>query len=274
MINLKQLILLFLLTTYVNAEDFPQIEGWKPVSEIMYYNQNNLWEYINGAADQFIDYGFENLRVQEFSTDSVTISVDIYDMKRSLAAFGIYTTESRGITPRLSIGTEAVITPPSQALMIKDKYYIKISAFKGQLSQTRSQEVLESIVEDLPGKSGFPKEIYLLPKKNRIPGSIGFSGTGYLGLSELNNCLYARYRKTGEKDYEHFLIVPEIDQDKIPDILSDKWKKTDLDRYSVWFRKIPYQDLTGLIITDENVFGVTNSKDEKDLLNKLKIFCD
>jgi len=56
--------------------------------------------------------------------------------------------------------------------------------------------------------------------------------------------------------------------------LSDKWKKTDLDRYSVWFRKIPYQDLTGLIITDENVFGVTNSKDEKDLLNKLKIFCD
>ncbi len=277
MIKLNKIFFsLSVMAIIVYAEDFPQIKGWKSVSEIMQYNPDNLWEYINGAADQFIDYGFHNLRVQEFSTDSVTISVDIYDMKQPLSAFGIYNTESRGVTPRLSIGTEAIITPPSQALMFKGKFYIKIYAFKGKLSQSSGKEVLESIAEKLPGEGSFPPEVSLLPRENQVPGSIGFTRVGYLGLSELNNCVYAKYSENDGDDYQYFLIIPDTEQYQveISERLGEKWQKTSLDQYPVWYRKIPYQGLTGLIVKDNNIFGLTNANNEEDLFRRLKVFYD
>ena len=42
----------------LSAVEFPDVEGWEKTSEVKTYTPDNLWEYINGAADQFIEYGF------------------------------------------------------------------------------------------------------------------------------------------------------------------------------------------------------------------------
>ena len=36
---------------------FPEVEGWTQAGEVRVYNADNLWEYINGAAVLFVEYG-------------------------------------------------------------------------------------------------------------------------------------------------------------------------------------------------------------------------
>ena len=93
---------------------------------------------------------------------------------------------------------------------------------------------------------------------------------------ELNNCVYAKYSENDGDDYQYFLIIPDTEQYQveISERLGEKWQKTSLDHNPVWYRKIPYQGLTGLIIKDNNIFGLTNANNEEDLFRRLKVFYD
>lgn len=270
----KVLIILTVMCAAAAGDDFPNIPGWEPSSETMHYTADNLWEYINGAADQFIDYDMQDLKVQEFKNDSMAISIDIYDMGEPMSAFGIYTIESRNIEPRLAIGTEAVTTPPSQALMLKGKYYIKIYAFEGELTHTKGEAVLRSIAQSLPGDNTLPRELTYLPSGNQIEDSPGFTRKGYQGLAELNNCLFADYQPAEGEKFQYFITFPAEGEtnEQVLEKLGPKWQNTKLDKYMVWFREIPYQGYIGIIMTHSAIFGASGVHNMDALLNKLEIF--
>ena len=267
-------MVILMINAIALADDFPAIHGWKSIEEVMYYNPDNLWEYINGAADQFIDYGFQTMSMGEFSAESIAVSIDIYDMGKPLHAFGVYATESRGITERFSIGAEAVIVPPSQCLMFKGKYYVKIYAFEGELSVTSGKDLLQEIASALPGTNAMPAELDLLPIKGRIEGSQGYTKVGYLGLSELKNCAYATFKECDGQEFQYYKIIPSVDETEkeILSNLGENWHKMDIDEYPVYYRTIPYQGMTGLVLTAAGIFGVTDAQDREILLQRIKIF--
>ena len=41
------------------------LPGWSLATEPMHFEADNLWEYINGQADFFIDYGFVRVDTAE-----------------------------------------------------------------------------------------------------------------------------------------------------------------------------------------------------------------
>ena len=45
---------------------FPEITGWKQSGEIQTFTPKTLFEYINGAADLYIMYDFQELKVAEY----------------------------------------------------------------------------------------------------------------------------------------------------------------------------------------------------------------
>ena len=276
MIKMMKCIVLIILTIFAptRADEFPVIIGWEAISEAMYYNPDNLWEYINGAADQFIDYGFQSLTMGEFSADSIAVSIDIYDMGKPIHAFGVYATESRGIAERYSIGAEAVIVPPSQCLMFKGKYYIKIYAFEGELSVTSGKNLLKKIAAVLTGSTDLPAELDLLPKLGQITASRGYTKVGYLGLSELKDCAYAIYKKSDGQEFQLFKMIISADESarNVLCNLGQNWEEMEIEGYPVYYRKIPYQGMTGLILTKSGIFGATDALDREHLLQRLKIF--
>ena len=75
------LICVFVLS--VQAEDFPKLKGWKPISEVSTYEPENLWVYINGAAELFLAYGFQYLRSCDLEGSGISVTLDIYDMGNS-----------------------------------------------------------------------------------------------------------------------------------------------------------------------------------------------
>ena len=79
-----------------SGTEFPDIEGWSRDGEVRVWTSENLWEYIDGAAELFIDYEVVTCRVADLSAGGVTVTVDLYDMGTPLNAFGIFDLESSG----------------------------------------------------------------------------------------------------------------------------------------------------------------------------------
>jgi hypothetical protein len=258
-----------------NDDNFPELESWKATSEVMQYNPSNLWEYINGAADQFLDYGFRQLGVREFSADAVSVSIDIYDMGTPLNAYGIYTAERPDDYKRENAGAEAVLNLPAQCLMLKDRYYIKVYAFEGKLTRESALELLKNIEKGIAGSDKFPKEIRDLPAENKINGSERYIRESFLGLKELNNCVYAAYRD-GEAEYQYFqMLKTKPDMDSTLKIqLAKKWNNTKMDDTIVYYKKIPFQGLVSIVFTKSGIWGVSHIPDMATLLRRMKTFKD
>jgi hypothetical protein len=262
--------IIFVFAT-VRASDFPAAPNWKPLTEIVYYNPDNLWEYIDGAAEQYIAYGFQNCSVGEFRSGDLSFTIDLYDMVEPINAFGIYATESRGIDKRRPIGSEAAFSPPSQCLMFKNKYYIKVFAFEGELTVEVAEKILTIIADKLAGNADMPAVLKRLPAGNRVSGSVGFRRLHYLGLSELKSCLYASYSDQTGEEYQIFIVVPAPGQTETQTFadLGEGWEVSQWNGLPLKLRKISSQGYVGVVLTKEGLTGVANLSDPEQIKDRL-----
>ena len=265
------LIIILLIISPLQANDFPDIKGWKPASEVLSYNPDNLYEYINGAADQFIAYGFQELVSCDLTSANLQVTVDIYDMGTRLNAFGMFRTESPRDQQAMAIGTEAYISPPYQCLLLKENYYVKVNAYEGEITNDNGKPLLEALAKALPGEAGYPKELQFLPPAGKLPASESYARQAFLGLSELTNCVYAIY-KDGEKEFKYFVIIlpGKETNESIWEKLYEKWKKVDHEKYAILTKKVPYMGIAGVVLTDKKIVGVTECADEAEVLMRLK----
>ena len=73
---------------------FPEITGWRQNGEIQTFVPKTLYEYIDGAADLYLTYDFEELKVGEYSNDKkASVTVEVYRQKSPTLAFGVYSQE-------------------------------------------------------------------------------------------------------------------------------------------------------------------------------------
>lgn len=262
--------MLLLFPVMSQAEEFPELEGWRPEGEVKVYGPDDLWEYIDGAAERFVIYGFQILRFREFSKKELMMTAEIYDMGSPLNAFGIYTTERTAEGKRLSIGTEAVLGP-SHCLLLKDRYYVKIIMLRGLLDDESGEAVLKSIESHIKGKSGLPPELNILPTRERVFGSEKYVTQAYLGLSELKNVLFADYKDSKGSEYRFFGVIqtPDATVERVWKELSGKWTSTLFKDYTVLYRDVPYEGKIGVIRKGKEILGVSGVSDETEMFEHL-----
>ncbi len=81
-----------LFSTPLPAQDpvFPSLSGYKIKTDYPVYLPDNLWDFINGAADTYLAYGFVDLHVAEYKKGKNVIKAEIYRHSDNIMAFGIY----------------------------------------------------------------------------------------------------------------------------------------------------------------------------------------
>jgi hypothetical protein len=79
----------------------PEFFG-KPGAPAKFYS-TDLYHYLDGGADAYLDYGLVALIHREFKAGSVDLTVDIYDMGDPLRAFGIYSAERSPVPRRKAV---------------------------------------------------------------------------------------------------------------------------------------------------------------------------
>ena len=251
---------------------FPKVEGWLQEGEVSVYDAESLWEYINGAAELFIDYGIETCRTSDLSAGNIAVTVDLYDMGSPLNAFGIFNLESSGGGEVFPGAVEAVIFAPYQALLIKGSIYVKVDVFEGELSSSIGSELLKAIADELPGQMNYPEELDLLPEESRVAGSEGYQARGFLGLAELNNCIFAEYSGEGDETWTGFVVSSSAGSSSLWTELAGQWESLEHNGSTVLYRKIPYRGLVGVVQTGQGIEGVSGVVDQAELLRHLDLF--
>ncbi|KPJ88036.1 MAG: hypothetical protein AMS18_13860 [Gemmatimonas sp. SG8_17] len=270
--------LLILLTTSTfttscagGQSGFPQVEGWTRAGEIRAYNADNLWEYINGAAVLFVEYGVRTCLTADLSAAGVSLTVDLYEMASPLNAVGVFQRERAGRSVNLTGATLAAVSPPYLALMVKGSTYAKVNVFEGELTESEGRELLQGLATSLPGAQVMPQEFSLLPEEGKVAGSEGYQPVSLLSLVELTDCLYADYEDSAGDTWRGFVVLPSAASD-VWEALADQWESLEHNGHTVLFREVPYGGLVGFTRTDSGMFGVSGAADETQLRERLEGF--
>jgi hypothetical protein len=86
---------------------FPEMAGWKQSGEVQIYSPANLYDYINGGADLYLKYDFQELKVADYINDQkASVTIEVYRHKTPVHAFGIYSQERLGNANYLEVGAQ------------------------------------------------------------------------------------------------------------------------------------------------------------------------
>jgi hypothetical protein len=74
-----------------------QVEGWQMEGRKTYATNRALYDYMNGGAEIYIDYGFQDVAVGEWmSPEGDPLKVEIYRLGSPKSAYGMFTQDAWG----------------------------------------------------------------------------------------------------------------------------------------------------------------------------------
>jgi hypothetical protein len=158
------------------------VEGWTKHRTLQHYAGEDLYEYINGGAEIYHEYGFVQVVVQDYVNDSgKSVSVEIFEMVSPSSAYGMYTfkTDSKG--KRILVGSEAQLADYYMNFW-KGPFLVTLTGFD-ETEETRQGllNISEYISSKMPGGRDKPRIVSFLPEEDLVDQSLKYF-TGYLGL--------------------------------------------------------------------------------------------
>jgi len=171
------------------------IEGWSAQDSSALYPGEELYRLIDGGADIFLEYGFIKVLTQRYiySQDKL-ISAEIYEMKDSSAAFGIFSLFTFETGKPVKFNSNA-FAGDEFLLFQKGKYYVSLS---GNESSERVKDGLFKIGEQIEKnikQAGKPTIVSALDQLNY--SRIAYI-KGNLGLYNLSSLDFGKSIKVKE----------------------------------------------------------------------------
>ena len=175
------------------------IAGFRKINEAHRYTKENLYEHVDGHAEYFISAGFQGLTITEYvssgsSASEPEIQAEVFDMGKSIQAFGVLSDESGEHPTPVSVGTLGYRTS-NGVNFIKGRYYVKVSAFS---PKTKVIAFAERFANTLSAE----KDSFQIFSKFPILGKIEatrFVKEGYRGLDFLHNVIEREYATANGK---------------------------------------------------------------------------
>jgi hypothetical protein len=185
---------------------FPDVTGWKQSVEIQTFTPKTLFEYINGAADLYIMYDFQELKVAEYKNEiKASVIVEVYRHKTPTHAFGIYSQERLSNANIIDIGAQGYIEK-NVLNFLTGPYYVKINSYN---TGAEDKEILlgfaKKVSENLGERGALPSILFSFPPEGRKNNSEKFININFLGYSFLHSAFTADYELSGKK-FKLFVI--------------------------------------------------------------------
>ena len=199
--------LLLSLTSSAVAQQFsyPELQGYKKVSNYPVYGPDKLWDFINGAADTYLAYGFVDLHVIEYKKAKNVIKLEIYRHKDNTMAFGIYSTERSPSFRFMNLGAQGYIADGA-INFFKGNYYVKIRTYSKNEKVLQSAESLALKVSNmLEGDSKMPVLLSQFPETGKKINEETYINESVLGHKFLNKAFKGVYQ-VGSDNFAIYII--------------------------------------------------------------------
>jgi hypothetical protein len=204
--------LLFSISSFCKEKDdlkkfFPTIEGMIKKGDVRIFTPENLFDYIDGAAELYLSYDFEKLAVLFYEApNNQSLSIEIYQHSNSDCAFGVYSRMRPTEGNFISIGAQGYYED-GKLNFFKDKYFVIMMGFNLKNVESIMKEVAQKIAQLLPGESSFPFVINKFPEKGKIANSEEFFNKDFLGYSFLKKAFTAKYKITKEESNSFTIFI-------------------------------------------------------------------
>jgi len=208
---MKNRILLGIIFTLFSglafAQDItlPNLEGFKKSTNYPVYHPENLWDFINGAADTYLALGFVDLHVAEYKKGKETIKLEIYRHSDHTMAFGIYASERSPSYRFINLGSQGYVADGA-INFFTGNYYVKIRTYSSKPKTLKAEESLATRVAGmLKGETEMPSPLLQFPDEGKKVNEETYINESVLGHQFLSKAFKASYL-TGTDEFSIFLM--------------------------------------------------------------------
>jgi hypothetical protein len=176
---------------------FPALEGWKQ-GEIKRYSPENLYMPIDGAADLFLRYNFEEMQSVGYQNGPDAFSVEAYRHATLLDAFGIYSQGRPSMDVYLPLGVQGY-AGVDYLNFLAGRYYVEMRTSKpGPKTQAAMRTVAATMAGALNQGATMPSLFACFPAQGRKPNSEKYLARDILGYAFLNHAFQVEYDVDGK----------------------------------------------------------------------------
>ena len=178
------------LASAAEVVDCSLVAGWKQQGPLRHFTADNLYEYMDGAAEGYLAFGFNELRGATCESGESVLEINVSEMTDADAAYGIFSADRDSRQPVKKIGMGGQILP-ARGTFAKGKYYVEITATSDTPSMAALGAYINAIANRVEGQSTLPGTLACFPPQNLtsarlIPESV-------LGISLLKRGYVAQY---------------------------------------------------------------------------------
>ena len=210
------MLVVLLLAACRAAEDLPggalpaadAVAGWVLSGDVSVYDGENLYSLVNGQADAYFAYGFEQVAVRTYEDrDGATLRIEIWQLGSPADAYGLLTTIRAG-EPVL-VGNGGDSDPGRRLDFWQDRYLVRLFAVS-PVDDSALQAFAEQISGELPSGGEPPALMARLPEPGLVEESVLFfhqeisiqddlwlGGQNLLALGPETDGVLARYEAAG-----------------------------------------------------------------------------
>ncbi len=189
----------FLAPASAQELTMPQLSGFKQKSDYPVFGPENLWDFINGAADAYLALGFIDLHVTEYKKGKEEIKLEIYRHDNHTNAFGIYASERSPSFRFMNLGAQGYVADGA-INFFKGNYYVKIRTYSKKEKTLQAASSLAQKVSDmLAGETEMPRPLTLFPGEGLKKNAESYINESVLGHSFLNKAFKAEYELVSGK---------------------------------------------------------------------------
>jgi len=182
----------------------PIVEGWHYSELPEIYDRETLYDYINGKARAYLDYGFVKLNHVQFAQPGSpakrgVIDVDVYDMGSPTGAFGIYSLERGEDLPR-HYRKRLGYMIDSARFFWKGRHYVTITSPDTSPDTIDAVKSLSLYLESsVPGGTESVPVLEAIPEKGKVHESEQYFAVNLMGHEFMGGGFVALYQEKGNR---------------------------------------------------------------------------
>jgi hypothetical protein len=190
-----------LADVFPGADAFPD---WTPTGDVEVFDRDNIYDLVDGQAEFFFAYGFEQVAVQSYeNAEQAVLHIEIWQLTTPADAYGLFTASIAG--EPADIGNDGDADPGRRLAFWQDRYTVHVRA-RQELDDTHLRGFAEAVSAALPSSGERPALVSRVPPEGLVERSAIFfheeisiqnelwlGGENLLGLGPETDGVLARY---------------------------------------------------------------------------------
>ena len=169
---------------------FPRLadRSWIVTEPARTFGPDNLYEEIDGEAELFLPYGFQELTVgflRPAGNEKAEIRLEIFEHATRRDAFGVYSQHRFPEQEVTKVGTSEAIVSATSLDFFQGTRFVRIRAASGKTTRPDMEKLGTDLSTLLPGTGDLPRETEILRIPGLVDGSIVFHRRAILGYEVL-----------------------------------------------------------------------------------------